>query len=59
MEIFVTPLQSGEFSLQAAEYTFSWNGEEISGTSTDNLATIEVLTKREFILSSSWHSVRF
>jgi hypothetical protein len=56
-QIFVTPLSSGEINLQPVAYTFSLDGEELSGSSSDKPASVEVLTKREYILSSSWHSV--
>lgn len=58
--VTVTPKEAGEQKLAPAKYKYTLEkegGKEHHGVSTNKPVQAEVQTKRDFILTSSWHAV--
>ena len=55
-EVRVKPQMEGEHVFEPATYSFKLDGEtRLVGTSSNKPKVLEVLSKRDFILSESWH----
>ena len=54
----VTPKVSGEHNFEAAFYSYALDdAERHSGLSSNKPTLVDILTKRDFILTSTWHTV--
>ena len=60
-EVKVVPLNYGDHDFQAATYTYQLEQGEsatkYSGVTTNRPTTLEIKTKREFVLTQEWHNV--